>query len=69
MALMVNAIAIIQERTRLNLWLVQAFNLTPLAWYMIPSAMLVLWVAGQAAVYAPARRASHVSSAIATRTV
>jgi len=53
----------------LNIWMVQAFNLTPMAWYVIPSAMVVLWVAGQAAVYGPARRASFVSPAIATRSV
>ena len=53
----------------LNLWMVRAFNLAPLAWYMIPAAMLALWVVGQAAVFGPARRASRVSPAIATRTV
>jgi putative ABC transport system permease protein len=53
----------------LNMWMVQIFNLTPLAWYMIPSAMLVLWLVGQLAVYGPARRASFVSPATATRTV
>lgn len=53
----------------LNMWLVQTFNLTPIAWYLIPSAMLALWVVGQVAVYGPARRASMVSPAVATRTV
>ena len=53
----------------LNLWMVRAFNLAPLAWYMIPVAMVALWVVGQAAVYGPARRASRVSPAVATRTV
>ncbi len=53
----------------LNIWMVQAFNLTPIAWYVIPAAMLVLWIVGQAAVYGPARRASLVSPATATRTV
>ena len=52
-----------------NMLLVQAYNLTPIAWYMIPSAMLTLWLVGQLAVYGPARRASLVSPAIATRTV
>lgn len=52
-----------------NMGLVQMFNLTPIAWYMIPSAMLVLWLVGQLAVYGPARRASNISPAIATRTV
>jgi putative ABC transport system permease protein len=53
----------------LNIWMVQTFNLTPMAWYMIPAAMLVLWTVGQVAVYGPARRASLVSPAIATRNV
>ncbi len=51
----------------LNIWMVQTFNLRPLAWYMIPAAMLLLWLVGQAAVFGPARRASLVSPAIATR--
>ena len=33
---------------------------TPLAWYVIPAAMLVLWLVGQIAVLGPARRASRV---------
>jgi putative ABC transport system permease protein len=53
----------------LNIWMVQTFSLTPIAWYIIPAAMLVLWIIGQAAVYGPARRASFVSPAIATRSV
>jgi putative ABC transport system permease protein len=53
----------------LNMWMVQTYNLTPLAWHMIPSAMFVLWLVGQLAVYGPARRASQVSPALATRTV
>jgi len=53
----------------LNIWMVQMFSLTPIAWYMIPAAMLVLWFLGQLAVYGPAKRASLVSPAIATRTV
>ena len=53
----------------LNIWMVQAFDLTPMAWYVVPAAMLVLWIAGQIAVYGPARRASRVSPAIATRAV
>ena len=51
----------------LNMFMVEAFSLTPMAWYVIPSAMLVLWAVGQAAVAGPARRASRVSPAIATR--
>ena len=53
----------------LNIWMVQTFDLTPIAWYIIPAAMLVLWIVGQIAVYGPARRASYVSPAIATRAV
>ena len=51
----------------LNVVMVQAFALTPLAWYIIPVAMLVLWIVGQAAVAGPARKASGISPAIATR--
>ena len=53
----------------LNIFMVQAFSLTPLAWYVVPIAMLVLWVVGQAAVAGPARRASNISPAIATRSL
>lgn len=53
----------------LNIWMVQMFELTRIAWYIIPSAMLALWMVGQAAVYGPARRASLVPPAVATRAV
>ena len=53
----------------LNMFMVEAFALEPLAWYVIPAAMLVLWVVGQAAVAGPARRASRVTPAIATRSI
>ncbi len=53
----------------LNIWMVQAFELTPLAWYLVPAAMVALWLVGQAAVYGPARRASLVPPAVATRAV
>jgi putative ABC transport system permease protein len=53
----------------LNIWMVQTFDLTPLAWYIIPLAMLALWLVGQAAVFGPARRASMVPPAVATRAV
>jgi putative ABC transport system permease protein len=53
----------------LNIFMVQAFSLTPLAWYVVPIAMIVLWLVGQAAVAGPARRASNISPAIATRSV
>jgi len=53
----------------LNIFMVQAFALTPLAWYVVPIAMVVLWIVGQAAVAGPARRASAISPAIATRSI
>ena len=53
----------------LNVFMVQTFSLTPLAWYVIPIAMIVLWVVGQVAVAGPARKASNVSPAIATRSI
>ena len=51
----------------LNMFMVQTFSMTPMAWYVIPSAMIALWVVGQLAVAGPARRASRISPAIATR--
>lgn len=53
----------------LNIFMVQEFALTPLAWYVVPIAMLILWLVGQAAVAGPARRASAISPAIATRSI
>jgi putative ABC transport system permease protein len=53
----------------LNIIMVQAFSLTPLAWYVIPISMVVLWIVGQLAVAGPARKASNISPAIATRSV
>jgi len=53
----------------LNIFMVQMYSLTPLAWYVIPIAMVVLWIVGQLAVAGPARRASNISPAIATRSV
>ncbi len=53
----------------LNIAMVQAFSLTPLAWYVVPIAMIILWVVGQAAVAGPAMRASNISPAIATRSI
>jgi len=53
----------------LNIAMVRAFSLTPLAWYVVPIAMVVLWVVGQVAVAGPARRASNISPAIATRSI
>jgi putative ABC transport system permease protein len=51
----------------LNMAMVEAFALEPLAWYVIPAGMLALWAVGQLAVAGPARRASNITPAIATR--
>jgi putative ABC transport system permease protein len=51
----------------LNIVMVQAFSLQPLSWYVIPAGMLTLLLVGQAAVAGPARRASNIPPAIATR--
>ena len=51
----------------LNMAMVEAFSLDPLAWYVIPVGMVALWVVGQVAVIGPARRASNITPAIATR--
>ena len=53
----------------LNIVMIEAFTLTRIAWYLVPAAMLMLLVVGQAAVFGPARRASSVPPAVATRTV
>ena len=53
----------------LNIVLVNAFELDPIDWFYIPIGMLILWFVGQAAVYGPARKASSIAPAIATRTV
>lgn len=51
----------------LNIVMVEAFALEPLAWYVIPVGMVALWLVGQLAVAGPARRASNITPAIATR--
>ena len=53
----------------LNIVMIEAFSLTRIAWYLIPVAMLMLLLVGQAAVFGPAKRASSVPPAVATRTV
>ena len=53
----------------LNIIMIEAFSLTRIAWYLVPVAMLMLLIVGQAAVFGPARRASSVPPAVATRTV
>ncbi len=51
----------------LNIAMVEAFSLEPLAWYVIPAGVITLWAVGQLAVAGPARRASNITPAIATR--
>lgn len=51
----------------LNMTMVEAFALEPLDWYYIPIGMIALWLVGQLAVAGPARRASGITPAIATR--
>jgi len=51
----------------LNIVMVEAFSLQPLAWYVIPAGVIALWAVGQLAVAGPARRASNITPAIATR--
>ena len=51
----------------MNIAMVEAFALEPLAWYVIPIAMIALFTVGQAAVAGPARKASNITPAIATR--
>jgi len=53
----------------LNIVMIEAFSLTRIAWYLVPVAMLMLLVVGQVAVFGPAKRASSVPPAVATRTV
>lgn len=55
--------------TAFNYWLVTSFELERLDWYYVPAGMAFLWILGLAAVYGPAKRATMVSPAIATRTV
>jgi putative ABC transport system permease protein len=53
----------------LNILMIESFSLERIAWYLVPAAMLAMLGIGQAAVYGPARRASAVPPAIATRNV
>jgi len=53
----------------LNMIMIESFSLTRIAWYLVPTAMLMLCVVGQMAVFAPAKRASSVPPAVATRSV
>ena len=53
----------------LNIVMIEAFSLTRITWYLVPTAMLMLLIVGQIAVFGPARKASSVPPAVATRTV
>ncbi|MGQ0799302.1 MAG: ABC transporter permease [Pseudomarimonas sp.] len=53
----------------LNALLMSEFGLSRLAWYWVPVGALIILILGQIAAFGPARRASRVSPAIATRTV
>jgi putative ABC transport system permease protein len=51
----------------LNMILVQAFSLTPIAWYYVPIGMISLLAIGQIAVLGPAQKAAGIPPALATR--
>jgi putative ABC transport system permease protein len=51
----------------LNMTLVQAFSLTPIAWYYVPIGMISLIFIGQLAVFGPAQKAASIPPALATR--
>lgn len=53
----------------LNVWLVSSLALPPLPLVYLPLAALAVFLLGQLSVLGPARRASQVSPAVATRTV
>ncbi len=53
----------------LSVWLVNTFELPKLDWRYLPVGVVVLWVVGQLAAYGPARRASGIEPATATRSV
>ncbi len=52
-----------------NYWLVNEYSLARLDWRYVPIGFIVLFLLGQLAVLAPARRAATVSPSVATRTV
>ena len=53
----------------LNLWMADAFGLERLNYWYVPAGVAALWILGLLAAAGPARRASKISPAIATRTV
>lgn len=52
-----------------NVWLIQNYETQAMPWYYVPVGCLSLWVLGQLAVLGPARRASRVPPAMATRSI
>lgn len=53
----------------LSWWMVNTFDLPRLDWRYIPVGVVFLWLLGQLAVLLPARRASQLTPALATRSV
>jgi putative ABC transport system permease protein len=53
----------------LNMLMIETFSLTRISWYLVPVAMLILFIVGQIAVFGPARKAASVPPAVVTRTV
>jgi putative ABC transport system permease protein len=53
----------------INLWLMGVYEVPRLPAQVLPAGAVLLWLLGQLAVLGPARRASAISPAIATRTV
>ena len=53
----------------LNIWLVSTLGLPDLPIGYLPIMAIVVFILGQLSVLGPARRASKVSPAVATRTV
>jgi putative ABC transport system permease protein len=53
----------------LNLWLMSNYHSPQLPWFYVPVGVVCLWTLGQLAVLGPAKRASRVPPAVATRSV
>lgn len=53
----------------LNMLLVNALSIKPLDWFYIPAGMFLLYLVGQFAVFGPAKKATKIAPATATRTV
>lgn len=53
----------------LNMWLVETFNLSPINIELIIFGVIALFIVGQLAVLYPARKASMIAPATATRTI